>query len=491
MKKVLSLILAVLMTASLAACGTAAEETKAPETTAAATTVATTAATEAETTAALVNPTEEVKDSEEFVKKLGIQLNLSLLNSELKMFIIDGKIAEVRFNYDNIRENRVECTLRATRDEEAAKNLSGIYDSSLSEVSSFDLSGKNGPYTVTLTSNEAGDINIYTWKNGDVWYSFSLVGKTTGMELAEILYQVITAIVGEAKAIAAEIDEIYWYDLNADATELTVRLRANATTGYEWSYKIWDDQSLKEVKAEYIPDEADGMTGVGGVWEAVFSVPAGLDTNGVFGRQNYITFTYARSWDKEKIPSKALDILIHEQTMEITGVHEPDLTTPMAEDGEYKVTLNFDNMLEENERSFYALVGIPQVITFTEEEVKAVKVGDEIDLEQYGLYNIEVDRVEKRDDGAINITDAERFEFNKELNAWVIRDWDDDILKYNKEMRQVHFTNETKIDDGMEDVMRTGNSGTIYDKMRSYQHVDATVTVKDGFVEKIRIYYHP
>lgn len=487
MKKVLSLILAVLMAASLAACGTAAEETKAPETTAA----ATTAATEAETTAALVNPMEEVKDSEEFVKKLGIQLNLSLLNSELKMFIIDGKIAEVRFDYDNIRENRVECTLRATKDEEAAKNLSGIYDSSLSEVSSFDLSGKNGPYTVTLTSNEAGDINIYTWKNGEVWYSFSLVGKTTGMELAEILYQVIAAIVGEAKAIAAEIDEIYWYELNADATELTVRLRANATTGYEWSYKIWDEQALKEVKAEYIPDEADGMTGVGGVWEAVFSVPAGLDTNGVIGRKNDITFTYARSWDKEKIPSKALDILIHDQTMEITGVHEPDLTTPMAEDGEYKVTLNHDNMLE-GEMKAYALVGIPQVITFTEEEVKAVKAGDVIDLGKYGLdYNIEVDYVEKRDDGSIEINEAERFEFNKELNAWVIRDWDDDLCRYNKEMRQVYFTNETKIDDGMEDVYRTGNSGTVYDRMRTYRFVDATVTVKDGFVEKIRIYYHP
>jgi len=500
MRKLLSLILAALMMFSFTACQAASLEIQTSAESNAATEAAQTkAATEAvaettaeATTAALPNPMEEVSGADEFVKKLGIQLNTTFLNSEAKFFIIDGRIAECQFSYDNIRGNRVDCTLRATKDAEAAKNLSGIYDSTLKSITDFELPGKDSTFKINLSSNDADDVNIYTWKAGDVWYSYSIVGKTTGMELAEMLYSAVSVAVGKIEAFSKEMDAIFWYELNDDETQLTVRLRANATTGYQWSAKIWDPTSLEQVKAEYIPDETSGnMTGAGGVWEAVYKVPAGIDTNGVYGRSNYITFTYAREWEKEKIPSKALDILIHEQTMEIMNVHEPDLTTKMADDGEYDVTLAYTDMLEESALSFYALVGLPKVITFTEAEVKAMKAGDVIDLEKYGLYNITVDHIKKLDDSSIEITDSERFEFNKDLNSWVIRGWDDDIYQYNTEMRQVHFTNETLIDDGMEDVLRTGNSGTIYDKMRSYQNIDATVIVIDGFVSRIRIYYHP
>lgn len=46
-----------------------------------------------------------------------------------------------------------------------------------------------------------------------------------------------------------------WYSLNESEEIVTVRLPANATTGYEWTYEISDPAKLEVVSAEYIPDE--------------------------------------------------------------------------------------------------------------------------------------------------------------------------------------------------------------------------------------------
>lgn len=491
MKKALSLFLVCALVLGLAACGKKKEEATQPVT------LPSEAPTEAQTAAAdMANPMVEVTDPSAFGVDLGIGIDTDLLYAEAKMFIIDGRVAECQMSFENIMGENVDCTLRATKDETLAESLPGIYDSTLKEVNSIDYSSAGDTFTVKVRENDAQDTTVYTWKLDDTWYSVVLKGKPSQMEVAEVMDSVLLAIgVNAGSTAAAEAGETDapWYELSEDGETLTVRLVGNATTGFEWTYKIWDENSLECISEVYTPDAAgSGLVGAGGIWEASFKA-TGPDRRNNYDSwtRNDVRFTYSRNWEDPVMPSKVLDLNIVGAVIEVVGVHEPDFTTPVADDGEYPVTLHFNNMIEENDLSVYALVGLPETITFTDEEVAAAKVGDVIPLSQYGQFDITIDRYNKLDETTIEITDWERFSYREDLGAWVIVGSDDDICRYNKEYRTVHFTNETEIDDGMEEIMKTGNTGTIYDKMKSYVFVDADIRVKDGFVEKIRIHYHP
>lgn len=61
------------------------------------------------------------------------------------------------------------------------------------------------------------------------------------------------------------------YEIVNDVQTLTVRMPANATTGYEWSYEISDESKLELLTGEYYQDEnAEGLLGAGGTWAATF-----------------------------------------------------------------------------------------------------------------------------------------------------------------------------------------------------------------------------
>jgi len=500
MKKTVSIFLAAVLVLGLAACGSK-KQTQQEGVTQGMTPAAAPATQAAEETTApaadMVNPMVEITDDAEFGKGLGISIDTGLLFSEAKMFIIDGRVAECQFSFENIMGENVECTLRATKDETMAQDLHGVYDSTLKEVNSIDIESDSGIFTVKVEENEAQDTTVYTWQIDDTWYSLVMKGSPSGMEVAEVMDSVMLAtgigLDSFANTELAEEAEESWYKLSEDEELLTVRLKANATTGYEWTYKIWDEGSLELVSEEYVEDKhEEGLVGVGGVWTASFKATGADKRNNYdYPCSNYVTFTYARNWEDPVPPSKVIDLNIVGAKLEILGVHEPDFSTPAADDGEYEVTLDFTNMIEENELSFYALVGIPEIITFTDEEVKNLKVGDVIPLSVYGLYDVNVEEMTRTDEKTIVLNDFERFSYRDDLGAWVIVGPDDDVFKYNREYRTVHFTNETVIDDKMEEVIKSGNSGTIYDKMRSYWHVDAKLTVKDGEATKIVIYYHP
>ena len=85
-----------------------------------------------------------------------------------------------------------------------------------------------------------------------------------------------------------------WYSLNESEEIVTVRLPANATTGYEWTYEISDPAKLEVVSAEYIPDEnRERLAGVGGTYVASF--------RGTFEKFGFasVKFTYARSFETD------------------------------------------------------------------------------------------------------------------------------------------------------------------------------------------------
>lgn len=269
---------------------------------------------------------------------------------------------------------------------------------------------------------------------------------------------------------------------------LTVRLDANATTGYFWSYTIWDENSLALSGEDYKEKpHADGMVGVGGVWEAEFKVTG--DSEG----SNCVNFYYSRG--AMDVPVYVVDVYEREGKLTVTGEHVSELGMYEFEDGEFKtVNLEFANMFEENELSFYALADVLSPLVFTNEEAAEITLGDTFTGFIYGApAEITVQFLEPMNDNiSYRITDNEYLTYNDHLSGWVIESFDDDDLMYNLDKTiKVHFTNETHIEDQMEEILKTGNSGTIYDKMRSYQNVQASLTVKDREAESIKIFYHP
>ena len=88
-----------------------------------------------------------------------------------------------------------------------------------------------------------------------------------------------------------------------DETVLTVSLKANATTGYSWTYAISDEGMLACEGEDYLPDESgEGMVGTGGTYTATFSPTmqgAGWVT---------VTFRYARPWETDAEPAEIIDL---------------------------------------------------------------------------------------------------------------------------------------------------------------------------------------
>jgi len=423
MKKVFSLILVAVLVLGLAACGKKKEVESPTHPTAATQAAAATTAAAAD----MANPMVEITDAAEFGQGLGIDIEADLLYSEAKMFITDGRVAECQFSFENIMGETVECTLRATKDEQLAENLSGVYDSTVTEVNRLSYSSPDGAFEITVSENAAQDTLIYTWNLGDVWYSVLFKGKPSQMEVAEVMDSVMLATGIDTDSLASPGEGTdaaagEWYKLNEDGTVLTVRLAGNATTGYQWTCKIFDETSLELIEEGYKEDaHADGLVGVGGVWQASFRA-TGADKRDSFDTYcaNDVRFTYSRNWEDGAMPSKVLDLNIVGAEIEIVGVHEPDFTTPVADNGEYEVTLNFEDMIEENEQSVYALVGLPGTT----------------------------------------------------------------------EYRTVHFTDQTELDDHMGKIYTEAAVGNIYSRMNHYGFADAKITVENGFAKKIIIYYH-
>ena len=76
------------------------------------------------------------------------------------------------------------------------------------------------------------------------------------------------AVETEAAATAAEM-----YEIENNLDDMTVRMPANATTGYEWKYEVSDESKLELITSEYVTaaaENSEGVVGVGGEWAASF-----------------------------------------------------------------------------------------------------------------------------------------------------------------------------------------------------------------------------
>lgn len=126
--------------------------------------------------------------------------------------------------------------------------------------------------------------------------------------LAMLLVVMNAALAEEAQEVQQEqTQEEAWYELDEGLSVLTVRLAANATTGYEWSYEFSDPEALEMITMEYAADETgETMTGVGGQWVASFrSILKGSG-------EAALTLTYARPGSEEIAEQRVINLSIGE-----------------------------------------------------------------------------------------------------------------------------------------------------------------------------------
>lgn len=199
----------------------------------------------------------------------------------------------------------------------------------------FELSAEDTVLTVRLPGDEA---NGYAWnaefsdedvlelltmeyENGQWAASYKATGRKKGLTELRLSYEkdgafpaataVLDLSVNDAQKIeieSAKYVETYadtWVEMSEDARVLTVRLDANATTGYSWTYEIDNPAVLELVTAEYVPFEnEEGLLGVGGEWVASF--------RGLTAGTANLTLYYGSADDAAPVDTRTLEIAVAE-----------------------------------------------------------------------------------------------------------------------------------------------------------------------------------
>ena len=146
-----------------------------------------------ETISEMPNPIVPVSDASEFEDKLGITIMPDLMDDDYQLSMIGDTVAQVEFDKEGVDGDPIVCTLRATRDTEATKSLSGIYDTMEENNLTFTLDdGSELP--VLLKIPETLPYKIYEFAIGDISYSFVYSGQMSQMMFAEVFDSVLAAI---------------------------------------------------------------------------------------------------------------------------------------------------------------------------------------------------------------------------------------------------------------------------------------------------------
>ena len=106
---------------------------------------------------------------------------------------------------------------------------------------------------------------------------------------------------------------------------LTVRLSANANTGYEWTFTSTDESAVELITSEYIADEAAAdQIGVGGIYVASFrGLKQTADTV-------ELTFSYGRSWEEKPIEMRTLTLRVDQDNkLSVERVDLFDVVAPI------------------------------------------------------------------------------------------------------------------------------------------------------------------
>ena len=122
----------------------------------------------------MANPMVPVESEKEFKDVLGITFRTSVLpQNNFSQFIISKKIGDARFTVKNANGEDIKCMFRCTKDKEAAKQLSGIYDQDLKQTNTMTYGFLD--IRTFIAPNEG--YYIYYFTSNNVYYELSTKGQ--------------------------------------------------------------------------------------------------------------------------------------------------------------------------------------------------------------------------------------------------------------------------------------------------------------------------
>lgn len=278
-----------------------------------------------------------------------------------------------------------------------------------------------------------------------------------------------------------------WFELSSEGEVLTVRLDSNPTTGYSWNYEISDEGILEHLTDELVlPEAKEEFAGAGGTWCASFK-PS-------FRKDGDVTLTlkYARPWEPQPIFIKTLSLTVKDRKITVNDFGEMEKNPTVLADGEYEAELNADSVKKDGDIITAELTEKKPVI-LTDEEVKALKVGDTIDLTAYALSPMDVTKIEKLSENAVEINDYATLKKDGNLGGWKIAVENDDLISYPVYLGQATFDQDTVFDDELSKIAYgdANKFHDIYECVQNYQCVNAVITMKNGHAEAVKVLYHP
>ena len=230
----------------------------------------------------------------------------------------DGNAAEAAdAPWYEMDEGGYSVTVTLPADTEGYKWVSEISVPEMMKVKS-ESTAEDGAYTAvyTATLDQAGTVSLifrYVNEGGEAL-------KTRVLEL----------FVNESGEMFVESalnqdPSADWYEIEPENGVLTVRLSANATTGYEWTFTSTDENAVELITSEYIADEAAAdQVGVGGTYVASFR---GLKQT---ADSVELTFSYGRAWEEKPIEMRTLTLRVDQDNkLSVERVDLFDIVAPI------------------------------------------------------------------------------------------------------------------------------------------------------------------
>ena len=276
-----------------------------------------------------------------------------------------------------------------------------------------------------------------------------------------------------------------WYEVTKDG-QLTVRLPANPSTGYIWTYEA-DREFLQQEKEEYIFDSRSrNLAGGGGLWSASF--------RGVTGKsgKTELKLLYLRTFEAVAAEEKIFSLELKDGKPEMLSLTENKNVPILLSDGTHSVQLKAERLGEEDGK-LYADVTEPIPVILRDEEVEALELGGMINLAPYGMSYIEVTEREELSGGQIRVADGATLIRDAALGGWKIQTYDDDIYEYEDGTFRLYFDEDVPFTDEMsliayDDAHRFSSFS---ESLKNYGNLRAEAVVKDGKAQKLTLRYHP
>jgi len=211
---------------------------------------------------------------------------------------------------------------------------------------------------------------------------------------------------------------------------------------------------------------------------------------------------------EENIETQICTVEEAENVLWRAGVNEVMRANATLPDGEYEAVI-YEEALFGSEEETCAYAEIQDFIVFENDYVMQLKRGDIIQLQEYGMTDIIVEKMESMTDKfSIEIAEGYRLVRNKkgfiniqELDdsVWLLVGYSDYIYRYTKRKAVLFFADGAVIVDNLsyncsgygEPEMKVDNIHKLFASPNVSSSERVNIKIKDGKVVELILYYHP